>query len=183
MKIKTDKKGFTLIELIVYVGVSSIMLVIAINMTSNLIVSNASARGKQEVYINARLAMNQLQLKIREAEDVIIGSSTFNSHPGILTLDYPGSDTDVIFDTYTKNVDIGGQTVEIRKLRIKEGTADYVDLTSDKVDLTNLVFTNLTRGSESKNTNIEITLEKINPGSDPDYDASISVETAISIRE
>ncbi len=177
------KKGFTLIELIVYIGISSIVLVTAVNIAWNLIVSNANSQGKSEVYFNSRFALHQLQLQVRAAEDFITGSSTFGSHPGVLTLDYPGEGTDVIFDTYTKNISVGGESVTIRKLRIKEGAADYVDITSDKVDIINFTLHDLTRWSEKTNINIELTIEKVNPGGDPNYDASISLETALSVRE
>lgn len=177
------QNGFTLIELIVYIAISAMVLVTAINIGWNLIISEANVTGKQEVYMSARTIMNQIQISIREADDVITGSSTFGSHPGMLTLDYPGGTTDVIFDTYTKSVTIGGLPATVRKLRIKEGSADYVDLTSDKVDITNFTLTNLTRVNEPKNINIELTIQKVNPGNDPNFDASISLETAISIRQ
>lgn len=177
------QNGFTLIELIVYIAISAMVLVTAVNIGWNLIMSEANITGKQEVYMSARMIVNQIQIKIREADDVITGSSTFGSHPGILTLDYPGGGTDIIFDTYTKNVTIGGQSITVRKLRIKEGSADYVDLTSDKVDVTNFTLTNLTRGNESKNINIELTIQRANPSNSPNFDASISLETAISIRQ
>ncbi len=178
-----NQKGFTFIELIVYIAIASMVLVSAVGIGWNLITNEANVIGKQEAYSNARTVMNHFKINIREADDVITGSSTFNTHPGVLTLDYPGAGTDVVFDTYTKNVTVGGQATTIRKLRIKEGAAAAVDITSDQVDVTDFTLTNLTRGSESKNINIELTIEKANPGNDPNFDASILVETALSVRK
>jgi CxxC motif-containing protein (DUF1111 family) len=102
----------------------------------------------------------------------------------LFTLDYAGSGTDVIIDTYTKDVTLSnGQIVTIRKLRIKEGALAYQDLTSDQVDVSNFVLRNLTKTSERKNINIEVTLEQLNPLNDPNYNTTISVETAISLRQ
>ena len=175
--------GFTVIELILYIAIAATVLVTAVNIGWNLITTEANIIGKQEVYMNARTVMNHIQISIREAEDVTTGSSTFDTHPGVLTLDYPGSGTDIIIDTYNKEVTAGGQATTIRKLRLKNGPADYLDITTDKVDVTNFVLTNLTRGSENHNINIELTLEKANPSGDPNFDASISLETALSTRE
>ncbi len=178
-----NPKAFTLIELIIYVAITAAVLVSTMIFAWGLIVTDANTRGKQETYSNARTVMNQFTLKIQGAEDVKTGDSTFETHPGALTLDYPGGDTDVIFNTYTTIVDIGGESVTIRKLRMKDGPNNYMDLTSDNVDVTSFVITDLTRGSEPDNLLIQLTIEKANPGEDPNYDASISVETAISLRQ
>lgn len=181
--IKTKNiKGFSLVELIVYIAIASMVLVTVVNVAWSIMISNSNTQGKRDTYFNARQVMQQMQTKIREADDVITGSSTFGSHPGALTLDYPAGNTDVVFDTYTKSVTIGGQSTTIRKLQMKVGLNDYVDLTTDKVNVTNFVLTNLTRGTEPPNIKIELTIQKANPGNDPNYDASIAVETAISLR-
>ncbi len=177
------KKGFTMMELIVYIAIASVVLVAAINVGWNLMIGYANTNSKQEVYLNSRLVMNAMGIKIREAEDVLTASSTFDTNPGVLTLDYPGADTDVIIDTYTKNIILGGQETTIRKLRMKEGIADYVDLTTDEVNITNFVLTDLTRGSEPDNINIELTIEKTNPGGNLNFAATFSLETAISLRQ
>lgn len=169
-------------ELIVYIGIASMVLVIALSTSINLFLSDANIQTKQEVYSNARIVTHEFQLQILKADDVILGSSVFLTSPGTLTLDFPGIGTDVIFDTYTKNVMVVGQSVTIRKLRVKEGSGNYVDLTTDQVTVTNLVFSNRTRSGENKNIKIQLTLEKVNPDGNPTYDASISLETAFSLR-
>jgi len=180
-KLKTTK-GFTLAELIVYVAIGAVVLVSAVSVAWNILIDQGISQNKREVYMNARTVIHQLQQQIKKADDITTGSCTFDSHPGILTLDFPGGSTDVIFDTYTKDVTVGQQTTTIRKLRIKEGAGDYIDLTSDKVNVTDFVLTNFTRGSEAKNININLTLESTNPDNDPNYAASISLETAVTIR-
>jgi prepilin-type N-terminal cleavage/methylation domain-containing protein len=182
MKYSYEKSGFTLIELIIYMAIASVVLVTAVGTGMNVITTQGVSETKREIYTNARFLMNQFGFAVRNADDVIIGSSTFGSNPGILTLDYPGIGTNVIFDTYTKNIIAGGQAVTIRKLEVKDGTADYVDLTSDSVTVTNFTLMNLTRGAEPKNINIQLTLESVNPGNNKTYDISIPLETALSIR-
>jgi type II secretory pathway pseudopilin PulG len=176
--------GFTLVELIVYVGIAALSLMMILITGQNLISSNIRAQAQRELSVNMRPLMNQFTQSVRNAEDIVTASSTFNAHPGAITLDYAGSGTDVIIDTYTKDVTLSnGQIVTIRKLRIKEGALAYQDLTSDQVDVSNFVLRNLTKTSERKNINIEVTLEQLNPLNDPNYNTTISVETAISLRQ
>lgn len=181
MIIKKTKKAFSLIELIIYVAIASMVMVAVLQVGLNLIIDRSITQSKRGLYLNARSVMNQLQYEIKAADDVLTGSSTFGSNPGVLTLSFPGNN-DVIFDTYLHDVTIGGQTISITTLRIKEGNSAYVDLTTDKANVTDFTLTNLTRGSESKNINIALTLETTNPGNDTKYDESISLETAVSIR-
>ena len=172
---KVLKKGFTLLELIIYIGIASMVIVAAAELVVGTTRAQAKSQELHEIHMNARLVMNQLTVKIKEAEDVFTGLSTFDTNPGILVLDYPGAGTDIIIDTYDKTVTRGSQDVIIKKLRIKEGSADYVDLTNDKVDLTNFVLSDMTRENEKDNINVQLTLA-IN-------DSDISVETSISLRQ
>lgn len=155
-----SQKGFTLVELIIYVATVSVVLVIGINLGLNLIKSDSQARSEQEIYNNARLLVNTITQKIRESDDVATGSSVFGEHPGVLAL------TDIVFDTQIDGT--------VRKMRIQEGGV-ISDLTSDGVNVSNFVLTDLTRGSEPKNVLIQLTLEG--------YGQSFSIETAVSIRK
>jgi prepilin-type N-terminal cleavage/methylation domain-containing protein len=180
---RSAKKGFTLVELIIYIAIASMVLVGAVNVAWNLITANATSDLKRDVYMNARVVTEEFGRQVRGAEDVDTGSSTFGANPGVLTLDYPGGNTDKVFDTYNKDVVVGGQIVNITKLRITEGTSDPVDLTNDHVDVGDFTLTDLTQASEPDNVLLELTLDSVNPGGDMKYDVSISVQTSISIRQ
>ncbi|MBU0667739.1 prepilin-type N-terminal cleavage/methylation domain-containing protein [Patescibacteria group bacterium] len=175
MNKQNNKKGFTLIELLIYITLAGMILTAAINLEVNVSRGQARAQQNHELYINAQVAINQIDRKIREADDVITASSTFGTNPGVLTLDYPGTGTDIIFNTYPKEIMRGGTPVTITKLRIKEGSADPIDLTSDNVDVTDFTLSNLTIGGNKNNIGIELTLER--------EDASFSIETAVSVRK
>lgn len=176
------KQAFTLLEIIVYVSVFSIVMIAAMGVSLNLVERNVSIKNSQEVYGNARLTMNSVARAIRGALDINTGSSTFASHPGVLNLKYSASSQDnVIIDTYTKSVTVSGVATTIRTLRMKEGQGAYQDLTSDLIDVTNFVVRNLSRGT-AKIVNIELSLRKVNVSGDPGYDASTSLETAVGLR-
>jgi len=183
MKNILKNKGFTLLELIIYIAIASVVLVSAIGIGWNIMIEEERSANKRELYMDARGLVGQMTRDIRGAEDVIVGDSTFDVHPGVLSLDYPGGNTDKIFETYSKSVTVGGESVDITKVKYTDGMNDVVALTSDRVDVTNFVVTNMTRGSENPNIKIDITLESVNPGGDPILDASITIETAVSLRQ
>ncbi len=178
------RQGFTLFEIIVYLGISTVLLFSILQIGQNFIRANIKSQLERSISENGRLAFHQLSLKIRGADDVTTAGSTFNVHPGVVTLDYPGTGTDVIFNTYLKTLTLAnGTTYTIRKLQMKDGTANYQDLTNDEVDVTNFVVRNLTQSSEPNNLEIELTVNAINPGNAADYNLTASWETAISLRK
>lgn len=182
MSKQTNIKGFTLIELIVYLAIAATFLVTAIGTGINIITDQQQFQDKREVYSNARLAIEEITKQIQSADDVVVNSSTFNSNPGTLFLDFPGTTNDILIDTYQQSVTIGGLSTTITKLQITEGNSTPIDLTTNQVNVTNFTLENLTRNTEAKNININLTIATTNPGNDPDYDQSISLETAASIR-
>lgn len=178
-----NNKGFTLIELIVYVAIASGVLVSIITFAWAVMGSGVRVDVSSELTQNGRFILEKITQEIHAAENVVIDSSSFGVNPGVLTLDLAGPNTDVVFDTYSKNVIVGGQSVDITKLRMKDGDSPVLDITSDKVDVTNFVITNLTRDTEPANINVEVTLSYVTTGADPSRDRNLSFETGASIRK
>lgn len=115
---------------------------------------------------------------------VVLGDgSNFGVHPSVLALDFPGSNTDVAIDTYLKDIALGYENVQIRKLRLKEGLNTPVDLTSDRVNVTRFVVYNRTRFNEPKTVKIELTLEYIGSKQDFARVRSASFQTSVAVRK
>lgn len=166
-----SQQGFTLIETIVYVGIISIFLVSIVQFTTSLVSAGEKARIQNEVQQNARFAMERLRREIRTADDVNTGTSTFGSHPGILSLaDDTPLDDPTIFD------------VSSGRLRIKEGAASALPLTTDKVNVTNFVVQNRGVSNRTKNIQIFLTLAWAGSTSKP-FDTSISLQSSVVVRE
>lgn len=174
-------KAFTLIELIIYIAIVAIVLVSAIRILWDVIGGSVRVSSSTEIAYSARLVLDNVTRAGRGANDVLTASSTFGTHPGVLVFSNTGGD--ITFDTATKSVTVGDQSVIIRKLRMKTGVGLPIDLTSDKVDVTNFVVKNMTRGTEPKNVKVEVTLVYVNPGQDQARNKTISFETAVSIRK
>jgi len=181
MRTNVPAKAFTLVELIIYIAILAIVLVSTIGFLWNVIGGSVRVSTSAELMYNSRLVLYKITRSGRGANDVLTANSTFGSHPGVLVFGYTSGD--ITFDTATKSITVGGQSVMIRKLRMKTGSSSPIDLTSDKVDVTNFVVKNRTKGTEPKNVKIEVTLAFVNPGQDPARNQTLSFETAVSIRK
>lgn len=178
-----QRAGFTLMEVLLYVALSSIVIGGGTAIALRVLEDRAKHESVLEVQQLGELVVSRMQQNIRAADDVITASSTFGTHPGVLTLDFPGAGTDVIFDTYTTSVSFGGRMTTIRKLQMTDGGAAAVDLTSDLVDVTNFVLNDRTPGSETDNVQIELTIARVNLDNVPTYSAEQSFQTSVSIRK
>lgn len=161
--------AFSLIELIIYVTITSMMVVTMLLFVIRILDVRKEAELDREVIENARFV---LSLFVREMHDGVgVNAGDFGSHPGALTLDTDGSGTWVM-DTDTKT--LGTQT--LRYVQVDSGSGP-VQITSDLVNVTNFVFTDLTRDTEPENIQLDMTLESI------DGLSTASFRTAVSLRQ
>lgn len=172
MKLSTLQKGFTLIETIVYVTLVSILVLVFVNFALDVVGTAQKSRVRQEVQQNARFAMERITQEIRAASSLNTGSSTFNSHPGVLSL----ATDDVLTDPIVFDVSGG-------VLRISEAGGGAQDLTSSKMTVTSLVFTNLSVSGRTTNIKTELTIEYKNPEGSEIFNASTTLKSAAVIRE
>jgi len=135
------KKGFTLIETIIYTAIIAVIFILVVNSLS--IVIKAFNQGRVAIKINnsAEVAMERMTREIRFAYD-IDASSNLDSHPGHLVLN-----TDVEF-----YLDSG-------KIMIIDRGASAVVLTSDDLTVTNLVFRQINSSSVSRAVKIEMAIQ------------------------
>lgn len=74
-------KGFTLIELIIYIAIVAVMLVLASGFAWNIIHGDVKAMVHREVQQNARFAMEKMTRAIRDGQDP---TAVFTITDGIL---------------------------------------------------------------------------------------------------
>src|SRR3989304_4195644 len=140
-------KGFTLIELLIYLALVSIFLTAATTSMWDIILGNTKSSVEQEVQESLRYASHRLSFEIRNANS-IGASSDFGVNlaatPGAaLSLNSPSPDNPTEF------------RVNNGLLQIKQGSGDWTTITSSALEVTNLVFTNLTVDSSE---NIKFTV-------------------------
>mgnify|MGYP001609809147 CR=1 FL=1 len=162
--------GFTLVEFIIYIAILGLMVVGLVLFALSMISVRTKVYTSQNVQANARIALDIISQKIHSAQSINIGASTFGVDPGTLSLQIAGVPTVINLDANDG------------RLQIKEGAAAPVYLTDREVQITNLVFTNLTQANEREHIRIDLTVRYANPTS-VDYSYSWSGRTAASLRQ
>jgi len=170
-KILKNKKGFTLLELIIYVFIVAIILTAITMYAIDVIGAQTKAKSYQEVQYNARFAIRRIVNEIRRADDLNDGSSTFDTHPGVLSIGNNNPTKDpTVFD------------IASNRLRMTQGGTPYF-LTSDKVEITNMVFKDLSVANRTNNIKISMTVAHRNPENREEFDAEFTISSTAVIRE
>ena len=158
-KVKHDRQGFTLIEVLVY---STIFVIIGVVVSSYFIqivnVTEVSRRSR-ESNDNAQRAMSVITQEIRHATAVYTSTSVFTTNPGQLSLETP---RDLPTDENTTYVDfyLDDEGIYLKR----EGQVEEL-ITSEKVKVTNFTFTHLTGGVDSSvQVNLTIEYKDATPG-------------------
>lgn len=168
---RAARRGFTLIELIIYLTLVSIFLSGAIFFAWDIIYGRVKSQIQQEVSQNLRLASQRISFEIRNAA----GINTLSGSSLSLEMSNPSRDP-TVFD------------VSAGRLRIGYGSTGPCpvtapcNLTSNQVRVTGLSFTDLSSDSESININFTITLESNNPSGRQEWNRSQTYSSSVELR-
>ena len=166
---KNQKKGFTLIELMLYVGIISTVVFISSVFLIMLLQSREKNQTISEIEENGVQIMETITQTIRNSEG--INSPSSGSSSGSLSLGMTdGSKDPTIFD-------LSGSTI-----RITEGSGSSVPLSSSRVELTGLSFKNLSRPNTPGNITVQFTMTHFNPGSRNEFEWSKTFYGSASLR-
>ena len=172
-------QGFTLLEYVIYIGIVAMVLVAMVDFAWVLLNDQAKQEIAADINDLGVHALDQITYHAQRANS-IDPSTVYNTNPGELILNYD-SGPDYIFDTYQENIMVGDSQVTITKLRMEQVGGDQVDLTSERVDVTNFVITDLS-GVNSTTINIDLTFESVNPEESKVYESENSWSTTITTR-
>lgn len=137
----SSQKGFTLVEMIIYVAFFAMLSVLAINATIMVMRSFYTLRINQSISQSATTAMERISREIRNAYNVDTANSTLGTSPGRLTL-LTKTDTGTL-TTSEFYVTAGNQ------INMKAGGVDQGSLMTKTVTATNLVFRLITTSNAS----------------------------------
>lgn len=170
------KKGFTLIELVIYVATFAIVITLVTLFVFNLIRAQTKTRIIKEVSESAGRAMELILWEIRNAEDVYLSTSSFDSHPGQLSLladqNTPDNEDTTYLDFYLNQDGL---------LCIKREGSDPEPLVPENIRVTNLVFTHLTV-NEVESIRIELSVAYNSPSSNIAYQATTTLISSAVLR-
>lgn len=170
------QSGFTLIEMLLYVGVSGIVLTSLVAFGWNMIGIGAKNGTHNDVVSNARLASEKLSFFIREATDI----DTVNSNFGVNLANVSGSKLTLrgVAPNDPIVIDVSGGT-----LRVALGASSPVALTSTNIAVSSLIFANASSADgKSKNVGFEIMLGTVSTGNRFEYASSTAIRSSAELR-
>ena len=161
------QEGLTLIETLIYISIIGIMIQGFITFTLSITGINSKTYVIQEVQANTRIALDSISQKIRTSDDIITPSE--GNSTSTLILDMPDANPNLSF------IIIDGI------LNIAVGTTT-TPITSNRVNISNLIFTNLTMVGGKDNIKIEITAN-YRMGESKELQYSQTLQTSASLRK
>ena len=165
------KKGSTLIELIVYIGIVTIVLLVAMDFVWQVIYGDVKIRSLRETQQNARFAMEKIVRIIKSASG--INSPTAGNSSDSISLKMADSNLN---PTTIKVSDAG-------EIQVTQGTNDSYELTNKRVIVDNLKFTNVSSQGTPGAVRIEMAVKHANPSGRNEYKALINLVSTASLLE
>lgn len=171
-----DKKGFSLIEMIMYIMIMVIVMTMIAAFLPQLVRNNLYVQARGEVLANTKSALEAISQEVRHASSIYAPTSSFDTNPGQLSLET------------TRNVPTGETTtfvdffVDDSRLYMKrEGLSERI-LTSEKIKIDNLTFTHLNSSDTYQAVRITITASFDTPSAEVQDRSRVSLTTTASLR-
>jgi prepilin-type N-terminal cleavage/methylation domain-containing protein len=171
--IPRPRRGFTLLELVLTIGIASAVATVAVRVYFTIAEARTKAGVVEEVQANVRLALDVLTDRIRAAASLNGGASVLGVDPGVLTLRM----SDVARDPTIFSLSANDGTLLIREGATASGT-----LTSTTVQVTNFVVTNVAPVGAPANIRVDLTVGSGASGTGAGYAYTETVHTAASLR-
>lgn len=154
-KINTSQ-GFTLLELLLYVAISSILLTTISLFLSTLLQSRIKNQTISEVDGQGMVAMELMAQIIRNADTVSAPAAGATGSSLTLTTTVPAQ-SPTVFD------------LAAGALRITEGATPAIPLTNSRITVSSLSFQNLSRAGTPGTIRIQFTISAVNNSGRNEY--------------
>ena len=167
-KKKQKKRGFSLLELLIYIGVLSIIVVVITNILISLSNSNSQSQARSEVNSSVRFASELLQQDLKNASAVSVPS--FGNPSTSLTL---------VRNNKTITYDVSEGV-----LRRTEGQNDPSNITNSSVIVSSVTFTRIENTNavfDKTNVSIKIKMTFTYNSAVPSLTYSTSLENTVSL--
>lgn len=160
------EKGFTFIEMILYVAIVSIVVSALIPFAWSVIGTGAKSSVQQEVFSTARYVSERIKYEIRDASGINSVGTTAISLSNSNAAKNP-----TIIDLVAGNI------------RVKYGSSGAVNLNSTDTTISNLVFNNYTSGdNKTENIQYSFTVDSNYATIRSEYAETTSIRGAAEVR-
>jgi len=164
-------KAFTLMEILVYIGVLGIIISTVISFLIWASHSNTKVKVMRETLDNARRAMEIMTSETKTAKSIYTPTTTSNQLSLETTRYLPEGEKTTYLDFYLCDY----------HLCLKKESQNPISLTSDRVEVKNLVFTQVITG-DIPSIQINLKVDYKNPTNRPEYQASVELTSTASLR-
>jgi len=165
----TPQAGFTLIELLLYISVVGTLLTSVSIFFGTTLDARVKGQSISEVEQQGAIVMDYILQTIRNADSITAPGTGLTANS--LTLVVPtGALSPTIFD-------LSGTT-----LQVKEGAGAAVALTNSKVQVNNLTFKNLSRGSTPGVLQVSLQMSRVNPSGRNEYSYQKTFTSTAALR-
>ena len=169
MRQATSKKGFTLVELLLYIGLVVIILLAVVQLLAVMFQSRIKHQVITEVEEQGMLLIQRIIQSIRNADAIL--SPTIGGVSSSLSLNVVGASNDPTVFSAVSGV-----------AQITEGVSSPVTLTAGKVSVSNLRFQNLSKTGTPGIIRIDFTLTYVNATGRQEYEYSKHFFASASLR-
>jgi type II secretory pathway component PulJ len=142
------RRGFTLVEMVIYVGLLALMFVAVVNISLSMSRAYTSLKAAKSLNTSASVVLERITREVRQATSVNDGQSTFGSNPGRLMLNTTESGSATTIEFY-----LDGGIVKVNKGGVLEGQLSLPSATT-----TSLIFRKI-NASSSEAVRITMTVE------------------------
>ena len=139
MKKNNFSKGYSLIELVIYISLFAVISVVVIQALLYSMKTYSSARAYRTIQRNSETFLNRLTNEVRQASSISATGNTFGSSPGVLSL----RGLDNVGSPYTATVSVSGS---IPQIAIGSNTTN---LSSSEVAISELIFWKITTANSN----------------------------------
>lgn len=179
MKIHLKKKSaFTLIEVILYIMIVSVISVTMIATLFEVIKTRVAAEREREILENGRYAVSAMVKAIRAGHEVATGTGS-ETHPAAMRVYLDESNTTFFdLDTNVKAVLLDGNVHIIRYLQYNLNAGTPIQITSNSVNVQLFTLQQLTSATEPTSIQIRMILEYADGAGE-----TVLSQTSVSLRQ
>lgn len=168
----SKRQGFTLIELVIYIALTSIVVVALLKIMLAVIGAQEKTEVTSHVQQELRMTMDRMTYTTRNAVSVNTGASIFSASGGKLSLAMSDSSLDPTLFFLSGN-----------SIYVSEAGANTGAITSGKVLVDELQFINLTATGASPTIKIEVHGTDAVAGDDKTYENEMGISTSVTLRQ
>ncbi len=171
------KKGFTLIEVLVYIAVSSLIIsaVSAFFLWSNK--SHAKAKAIREVLAESQRIMETIGYELKHARSIYSPTSDFSSDTGQLSLETTN------YKQANESVGYIDFFICENKLCLKKEGQNPVIMSSDNVKIDKIRFYQVNNTTTTDSVQVSLELSYVTPSEKQEHQASINTTSTFSVRQ